>query len=303
VSAAFEHRTVLLDETLRAISPRTGGVYADATVGGGGHAHGILAASAPDGRLVGVDRDPRALDAASARLAEFGGRAVLVHGEMRDLARILADAGTPRVDGLVADLGVSSPQLEEAARGFAFGREGPLDMRMNPTTGETARELLERLDVDGLADVIYRLGEERRSRAIARSIKRALDGDELETTADLRRAVVRVTGPRRGRTDPSTRTFQAVRMAVNGEVEQLEALLQALPDVLRDGATAVVITFHSIEDRMVKVAFRGDARLERLTKKPIVASAEERRDNPRSRSAKLRAARRAPRAAAAAEAP
>lgn len=289
----FAHRTVLLDETLSALDPQPGRVYADATLGGGGHAEGILERSAPDGRLVGIDRDPSALEAARARLARFGDRATFVHGGFADLGRLLADAWAPKVHGLVADLGVSSPQLDRAERGFSLRAEGPLDMRMDPTRGETARELVARLDERELADLIYHLGEERRSRAIARSIVRASDEGELETTEDLRRAVVRAVGPKRvGGIDPATRTFQALRIAVNDELGQLDALLAQLPDVLEDGGVAVVIAFHSLEDRRVKYAFRESDRLEPLTKKPRVASDAEQAENPRSRSAKLRAARR-----------
>jgi 16S rRNA (cytosine1402-N4)-methyltransferase len=294
-SSAFDHRSVLLQETLTMLAPRDGGLYADATVGGGGHAEAILEASAPGGRLIGIDRDPQALDAAHRRLARFGERAQLRHAEFAELARVLAEAGSPRVHGLVADLGVSSPQLVGAERGFSFSRTGPLDMRMDPTEGETAAELIARLGERELADVIYQLGEERRSRGIARSIKHAAERGEMSTTEDLRRAVIRVTGPRRGRTDPATRSFQAIRMAVNHEVGQLEALIRQLPAVLEDGGVGVVISFHSVEDRIVKRAFRDDERLERLTKKPIVPTDDERQDNPRARSAKLRAARRVPR--------
>lgn len=289
---AFEHASVLLAESIDALGPRSGGVYADATVGGGGHSEAILEASAPDGRLIGVDRDPAALEAARARLARFGDRATLVHGEFAELGRIVREAGAARVDGVIADVGVSSPQLDDASRGFSFARSGPLDMRMDPTAGETALELIARLDERELADLIYELGEERRSRPIARSIKRALDAGELETTDDLRRAVHRAFGHRRERIDPATRTFQALRIAVNGELDQLTTLVRDIPDLLEDGAVAAIISFHSLEDRIVKRAFRGDERLEPLTKRPVVASEEEVKENPRARSAKLRAARR-----------
>lgn len=292
----FSHAPVLLGETLALLEVRSGGVYADATVGGGGHAEAILEASGPEGRLIGVDRDPTALAAARARLARFGDRATLVHAPFAELAHVLAEAGVGRVQGLVADLGVSSPQLEQADRGFSFSRSGPLDMRMDPTRGESAAELVARLPEADLADVIYGLGEERRSRAVARSIKRAVERGEMRTTEDLRRAVVRAIGPRRGRIDPATRTFQALRLAVNEELEQLETLLGDLPELLEDGAVGAIISFHSLEDRMVKRAFRDDPRLERLTKKPVVPADDERHDNPRARSAKLRAARRLPRA-------
>ena len=291
----FEHTTVLLNETLELLEPRAGGVYADTTLGGGGHAEAILDRSAPDGRLIGIDRDPAALEAARRRLARFGERAALFHGEMAELKRILSEAGGGRVSGLVADLGVSSPQLDDPGRGFSFQRPGPLDMRMDPTRGETALELIARLDESDLADVIYQLGEERKSRRIARSIKHAHDRGELESTEDLRLAVARAVGPKRGRIDPATRTFQALRIAVNRELEQLEGLIADAPDVLEDGGVLAVISFHSLEDRIVKHAIRDDERLERMHKKPIVATEEEQRLNPRSRSAKLRGARRVPR--------
>jgi 16S rRNA (cytosine1402-N4)-methyltransferase len=292
---AFGHRAVLLRETLAFVAPRDGGLYADATVGGGGHAEAILEASGPGGRLIGIDRDPQALEAARRRLARFGDRAELVHADFGELLEVLRASGAARVTGLVADLGVSSPQLDEEERGFSFSKPGPLDMRMDPTEGQTAAELIARLSERDLADLLYRLGDERRSRPIARSIKAASDRGELHTTADLRRVIVRVTGPRRGRTDPATRCFQAIRMAVNREVEQLEALMQDLPEALEDGGVAAIISFHSVEDRIVKRAFRDEPLLEPLTRKPVVPDDEERHDNPRARSAKLRAARRMPR--------
>lgn len=291
-AASFPHAPVLLREILEALSPRSAGAYADATVGGGGHAEAILEASAPDGRLIGLDRDPAALEAARVRLVRFGSRAQLFHAPFAELAQVLSEAGVGRVHGLVADLGVSSPQLERADRGFSFARSGPLDMRMDPSSGETAAELVARLPEAELADVIYGLGEERKSRAVARAIKRAVVEDAMNTTDDLRRAVVRAIGPRRGRIDPATRTFQALRLAVNAELEQLESLLRSLPDLLEDGGIAAIISFHSLEDRRVKHAFRDDPRLERLTKKPLVPTDEERTTNPRARSAKLRIARR-----------
>lgn len=296
---SFVHATVMLRETVAALQPHAGGVYADATVGGGGHSLAILEASAPDGRVVAVDRDPQAVAAARGRLGAYGERAVVVHGDYAELGPILREHGAERVDGLVADLGVSSPQLDAAERGFSLRAEGPLDMRMDQSRGETLGELLSGLEERELADILYHFGEERRSRAVARSIARARDAGELGTTLDLRRAVVRALGPRSsGRIDPATRTFQALRIALNRELEQLERLLEALPELLSDGGVAAVISFHSLEDRMVKRAFRDDPRLEPLTKKPQLPSAEEQRENPRSRSAKLRAAKRLPRAEA-----
>jgi 16S rRNA (cytosine1402-N4)-methyltransferase len=291
--APFHHRSVMLAETLEALDPRAGRVYADATLGAGGHAEAILDRCAPDGRLVGVDRDASALEAARERLARFGDRVTLVHAPFSELRAVLASVGVRRVHGLVADLGVSSPQLDQAARGFSFRSEGPLDMRMDPSTGETAKELCARVSERELADVIFDLGEERKSRPIARSIKKAIDAGELETTEDLRRAVVRAIGPqRRGGIDPATRTFQALRLAVNDELGQLDALLAQLGELLEDDGVAVLISFHSLEDRRVKHHFRGSDLLSPLTKRPVVASEEEQRENPRSRSAKLRAARR-----------
>jgi 16S rRNA (cytosine1402-N4)-methyltransferase len=287
----FEHATVMRDEVVRALAPREGGTYVDATLGGAGHTVALLEAE-PRARIVGLDRDPAAIAAAEERLGPVADRVLLVRATFSRVRDELDALGVARADGIVADLGVSSPQLDEAERGMSFRREGPLDMRMDPGTGETAVDLIDRLSDDELADVIYQYGEERRSRRIARSIKKALVSGELKTTLDLRRAIVRAVGPARvGGVDPATRTFQALRIAVNRELEELEALLASLPDVLADGAVAAIISFHSLEDRLVKRAFQR-AGWEPLTKKPLVASEEEQQQNPRSRSAKLRAARR-----------
>lgn len=295
----FEHASVMLHEVIAALAPVDGGFYVDATAGGGGHSRAILEASGPTGRVVAIDRDPLAVAVAAERLAGFGDRARVIHGEQRDLGALLREWQSPLVDGLIADLGVSSPQLDVAERGFSFNKPGPLDMRMDTSQGETAAELLSRLDEGALADVLFQYGDERHSRKIARSIVRALEAGELHTTEDLRRAVVRVEGPRKqGKIDPATRTFQALRIAVNGELDQLRALLDAVPDLLADGGVVAVISFHSHEDRMVKHTFRNDVRLEVLTKRPILAGDEEQAANPRSRSAKLRVARRVPRDAA-----
>jgi len=289
---SFEHTTVMPGEVVEALSPRDGGVYLDLTAGGGGHAAAILAAC--DGaRVIAFDRDPAAIDAARQCLAEFGVRARVARASFDEVEAWLADAGVGQVDGLIADLGISSHQLTDAERGMSFRVEGPLDMRMDPTQGETARELVDRLSQDELADVIYQLGEERRSRRVARCIKQALAAGELETTLDLRRAVVRAVGPRRvGGIDPATRTFQALRIAVNGELDQLATLLDTASRIVRPGGTAVFISFHSLEDRLVKRAFVDRERWQRLSKKPLTATDEERAENPRARSAKLRAARR-----------
>ncbi|MGB5350788.1 MAG: 16S rRNA (cytosine(1402)-N(4))-methyltransferase RsmH [Polyangiales bacterium] len=290
--SAFEHTPVLLDEVLEQLDPRAGGVYADVTLGGGGHAKAILERSSPGGRLIGTDRDPSALEAASAALSGFGDRATLRKARISELPEVLASLQIEKVDGVLADLGVSSVHLDRAERGFSLAKDGPIDMRMDPTEGETALDLIGRSDAEELANVIYRYGEEHRSRKIARSLRRAYEEGELETTGDLRHAVHRAIGGRRGRIDPATKTFQALRIAVNDELGELEALLEQAPQLVRIGGVVAVISFHSLEDRMVKHAFRDSEQLSPLTKRPIVASDAERDDNPRSRSAKLRAARR-----------
>lgn len=291
----FAHVSVLADEVLAALAPCPGRTYVDATVGGAGHAARILEEGGPDAKLIALDRDPHALTAAHERLAEFGSRVTFVHSAFERIVDVLADLGVGRVAGVLADLGVSSPQLDRPERGFSFRSTGPIDMRMDPTAGETALELIERLDEDALANVIFELGEDRKSRRIARSIKRTLADGDLETTDDLRRAVHRAIGPKRGRIDPATRTFQALRIAVNTELEQLDTLLEALPEVLEDDGVGAIISFHSLEDRKVKWSFRRSSTMTPLTKRPVVASDEEAESNPRARTAKLRAARRAAR--------
>jgi 16S rRNA (cytosine1402-N4)-methyltransferase len=287
----FEHATVMRDEVVRAVAPRAGGLYVDATLGAGGHTVALLETE-PRARIVGLDRDPAAIAAAEERLAPVADRVMLVRATFSRIREQLDALGIRRVDGVVADLGVSSPQLDDAERGMSFRREGPIDMRMDPESGETALELIDRLADDELADVLYQYGEERRSRRIARSIKKALAAGELRTTLDLRRAIVRAVGPARiGGVDPATRTFQALRIAVNRELEELERLLAVLPEVVAPGGVAAVISFHSLEDRLVKRAF-GAPGWAPLTKKPLVASDEECARNARARSAKLRAARR-----------
>ena len=289
----FSHVSVMPGEVVRWLEPRPGGIYLDVTAGGGGHSAAVLEAC-PAARVVAIDRDPRAVAAARERLASFGERASVEHAAFDELSALLHQQGIAFADGLIADLGLSSHQLADAGRGMSFRSEGPLDMRMDPTRDETARELIRRLDQDELADVIYQLGEERRSRRVARCIKQAEQRGELETTLDLRRAVVRAVGPQRiGGVDPATRTFQALRMAVNSELPQLAVLIDTAARVLRPGAVAVFISFHSLEDRMVKRAFMQRDVWQRLTGKPVVAGESEQAENPRARSAKLRAARRA----------
>ena len=286
----FEHATVMRDEVVCAIAPRAHGVYIDATLGAGGHTVALLEAE-PKARIVAFDRDPAAIDAARERLALVADRVTVVRAPFSSIRDQLAALGMSHADGLVADLGVSSPQLEDPERGMSFRREGPLDMRMDPESGSTALELLEQLSDDELANVIYRYGDERRSRRIARSIRKALAARELRTTLDLRRAIVRAVGPARvGGVDPATRTFQALRIAVNRELEELEQLLGALPHFVAPGAVVAMISFHSLEDRLVKRAFAAPG-WSPLAKKPVLPSDEEHAQNPRARSAKMRAAR------------
>ena len=287
----FEHATVMRDEVVRAIAPRPGGVYVDATLGGGGHVVALLEAE-PRARIVAFDRDPVAIEAARERLGPVTDRLTLVHATFSSVRAQLDTLGIDRVDGLMADLGVSSPQLDDPERGMSFRREGPIDMRMDRDAGETALELLERLTDDELANVIYEYGDERRSRRIARSIKKALGAGELRTTLDLRRAIVRAVGPARvGGIDPATRSFQALRIAVNHELDELTDLLTALPGVVGPGGVAAILSFQSLEDRLVKRAF-AVAPWTPLTKKPQAPTDEECSVNARARSAKLRVARR-----------
>ncbi len=288
LSAEFHHVTVLREETVSVLRPRDGGVYIDATLGGGGHTEALFA-MAPNATVIAIDRDPAALAAAAERLQPFADRITYIHSAFSDVREELTRIGIDRVDGILADLGVSSPQLDSPERGMSFRLEGPLDMRMDPTSGETVKELVHRLSDSELADVIFHYGDERRSRRIARSIKRALFDNHLETTIDLRRAVIRAVGPVRvGGVDPATRTFQALRIAVNRELDELAALLKVLPDLLVSGGIAAIISFHSLEDRKVKEAFRKEG-VTSVWKKPVTASDAECELNPRARSAKLRA--------------
>jgi 16S rRNA (cytosine1402-N4)-methyltransferase len=302
MEAPFVHDTVLLSETIAWLKPESGKVYADATLGGGGHTAAILDASAPAGRVIAVDRDAYAVANARTRLAAYGDRVTVLHGEFRDLPELLRRAGYDQVDGVVADLGVSSPQLDHKERGFAFSEEGPLDMRMDQTQEESALSMIARMSERELADILYEYGDERRSRPIARSIRSFYEAGELNTTRDLRRAVVKAIGrPPNSKIDPATRTFQALRIAVNDEVGQLEALIACLSQILSDEAVAVLISFHSLEDRLVKHGLRSDPLLTVLTKRPIIPGDEEQARNRRARSAKLRAAARRPRSEATSE--
>jgi len=290
--ASFSHLPVLLESVITSLQAAQGGLFVDATAGGAGHSRGILAAS-PSVRLIATDRDLTAVDTARERLSEFGERAHVAHARFSEIASVLDEAGIEQVDGMLADLGVSSFQIDTAERGMSFRHQGPLDMRMDTSRGETALQLIERLDQDELADVIYELGEERSSRRIARCIKQALSEGMLNDTIELRRAIVRAVGPRRvGGIDPATRTFQALRIAVNGELKEVSALLELARNRIKPGGLLAVISFHSLEDRLVKREFQNRAAWAPISKKPIVATEEEQAQNPRSRSAKLRVARR-----------
>jgi len=290
------HQPVLVAEVLRFLRPERGGLYVDCTVGLGGHARALIEAGAS--RVIGLDRDADALATATIALRPWADRVDLVHADYRTLDDVLRRRGEGQIDGALADLGVSSLQLESPGRGFSFRRDEPLDMRMDPSGGPSAADLVAAASEHDLADVIYRFGEERHSRRIARAIVAARTDEPVVTTLRLASIVRRAVG--RGgasRIDPATRTFQALRIWVNRELEGLDAFLESTAGWLRKGARLVVVSFHSLEDRIVKHTLRalerrGDRVLNVLTKKPVVASDEERKRNPRSRSAKLRAAER-----------
>jgi 16S rRNA (cytosine1402-N4)-methyltransferase len=306
------HVPVLLKEAIDFLAIRRGGTYIDATVGLGGHSYEIAKRLGAPGHLIGVDKDPAALEAAKAVV----GRRSLVVGETADEQRATGDerADWPRVDlihgsfadlandqqpstidGLLADLGVSSLQLDNAERGFSFQAEGPLDMRMNTQSGETAEQVVNQVDEVTLANLIYEFGEERRSRRIARAIVRSRPIRTTAQLAEIVSAAARPMNQAERRIHPATRTFQALRIFVNRELDDLRALMDSAPQMLKPGGRLVIISFHSLEDRIVKDALREGAKrghYRLLTKKPVTASEEEIDRNPRSRSAKLRSAER-----------
>ena len=291
----YVHEPVMTAETVALLAPSRGGLFVDCTVGLGGHARALLEAGAS--RVLGLDRDPEALKIARGRLEEFGDRVELVHADYRQLGRVLDDRGVAGVAGTLADLGVSSLQLDAEGRGFSFRRDEPLDMRMDQSQGPTAAELLDQTGEEELANLIFEYGEERYSRRIARSIVEARRRASITSTGQLAQ-IVRRAVPRRGyqRIDPATRTFQAIRIWVNRELDHLEVFISETCTRLLAGARFAVITFHSLEDRIVKHAFRalaqGRMALQILTKRPIVPGDTELDRNPRSRSAKLRAVER-----------
>jgi 16S rRNA (cytosine1402-N4)-methyltransferase len=292
-----QHVPVLLEESLEFLAVRPGGVYADLTLGLGGHSAEIARRLGAKGKLIAFDRDPEAMSKAQARLAalanELGGEMPTVEYVSRPFSEV-AEVITPgALDGLLADFGVSSLQLDEAHRGFSFRTDGPLDMRMDPRSGLTAEQVVNQVDEEELANLIYEFGEERRSRRIARAIVRARP---ITTTAELARVVSAVAPPIKGeKIHPATRTFQALRIRVNDELQEIQSLLRSAGSLLKPGGRLVLISFHSLEDRLVKDALRDGAKagqFELLTKKPVVATEQESLRNPRSRSAKLRAAKK-----------
>jgi len=318
-----QHVSVMLEETLRFLQPQAGGYYIDGTVGGGGHTAALLERSAPDGRVLGIDTDIHALERVRAGLAQYvdNGRLVLVHANFADLARVTAQTGFDKVQGVLLDLGFSSDQMDDPQRGLSFSADGPLDMRLDQSLTVSAADLINTASEQELADIIWRYGEESRSRQIARRVvhKRAMGA--ITRTGQLAQLVAAGVPYRSGAIHPATRTFQALRIAVNHELEQLEAVLPQIVDVLttneKNGSPAeeerragkmVIIAFHSLEDRIVKEFMRREAsdclcppqipvcvcghkaRLRLLTKRPVTPTAEEVERNPRARSAKLRAA-------------
>ena len=305
VLAAPRHRPVMLDEVLSALAPRSGGSYCDGTFGAGGYTRALLEAD-PQGSVLAIDRDPDAVQAGQAMCAEFAGRLRVVEGRFGDLALLATQQPGAPFDGIVLDIGVSSMQLDDPARGFSFRAEGPLDMRM-AQQGRSAADLVNTLKESELADLIYHYGEERRSRAVARAIVAARQQAPITTTAQLASLVASVVYHKPNDIHPATRTFQALRIAVNDELGELQRALEASVDLLAEGGRLVVVTFHSLEDRMVKQFMTDQCgltakpsrhapqtatkppRFSMLTRKPLTAGAQELAVNPRARSAKLRA--------------
>jgi 16S rRNA (cytosine1402-N4)-methyltransferase len=299
------HRSVLYQECMDSLSPTSPKCYLDCTAGAGGDSWGILEASSPLGELVALDVDPTAVSLSQERLAGFGQRAKVIHGSYRDAKEILKGIGWDKVDGILLDLGVSSMQFDQTERGFSFRGEAPLDMRFDPTRGSSAAELISILSETELANVIWKYGEERASRRIAKAIKNA---GKVRTTTQLAQIVRSALGGKQEKQDPATRTFQAIRIAVNAELQTLEDALPDLVALLNPGGKIAIISFHSLEDRIVKQYFKQEsldcicpheqpvctcqhkASLRLINRHPMTPSDEEISENPRSRSAKLRVA-------------
>jgi 16S rRNA (cytosine1402-N4)-methyltransferase len=300
--AGTPHQPVLYHEIIHALQPKNEGQYVDGTLGAGGHARGVLEACAPDGRLLGLDVDPQALALARENLAPYGRRVRLIRASYDSLTEILREIGWEAVDGILLDLGLSSMQLDTPERGFSFQHEAPLDMRFDPASPTSAADLVNTLSKDELADLIYRYGEERASRRIAQAIVKARP---LQTTRQLA-AVIESVLPRKGRIHPATRTFQALRIAVNRELDRIENVLPQAVAALRSGGRLAIISFHSLEDRIVKAYFRAESKdlvnppyeriyevekkatLKEINRKVIIPGEAENAANPRARSAKLR---------------
>jgi 16S rRNA (cytosine1402-N4)-methyltransferase len=310
--ATTRHVPVLLNETLDLLRPQSGGRYVDGTLGGAGHAAAILERSSPDGRLLGIDRDPEAIERARERLADFGARAIVVNDSFSNLERDVRWEGFAPVDGVLLDLGLSSDQLAEGGRGFSFRSDAPLDMRFNPNEAvPSARDLVNSLDAEQLTTILFRFGEESHARAIARAIVASRSRKPIQTANELATLVERVV-PRRGSTHPATRTFQALRIAVNHELEAIEAAIPQAIEVLAPGGRLAVITFHSLEDRLIKRTFADLAatcvcppglpicvcgrtpKVRLLTRHGIRPASAEVAANPRSRSATLRGVEKLP---------
>jgi len=303
----FAHTSVLIQESMGLLKPRPGERYLDGTLGGGGHAEEILLRSSPDGRVLGLDWDEDAVTAAGQRLSRFGERLTIRRANFDQAKDILAAINWSRVDGVLLDLGVSSHQFDAAERGFSFQASAPLDMRMDRRQKLTALEIVNSFPEAQIAKIISDYGEEPRARRIAAAIARERKNRAIETTIDLAELIVRIRGKRSRAHHPATQTFQALRIAVNRELETLKRFLEYGYELLRPGGRMVIISFHSLEDRLVKTAFRKwsekcicpprtlkcecgwSQKAQRLTRKPIIASAEEVRANPRARAAKLRA--------------
>jgi len=304
---ALAHQPVMADQVMELMQPKAGGAYVDCTLGAGGHAQRMLELSAPDGRLLGVDRDPAALAMAARRLAPFSDRCTFVHGRFSDLPRLMEQVGWQQADGVLADLGVSSMQFDQAERGFSF-QAGPLDMRMDSSAGPSLAELLDTMAEKELALALRRFGEVRGAKKLAHRILEAHRGGALTDTAELAKLVPGLRRP--GKTHPATQVFMALRILVNQELDELESMLRRLPEPLAVGGRVVFIAFHSLEDRLVKrrlVDLEGPCicppglptcgcnrkiSMRRLTKRAVMPDEDEIRSNPRSRSARLRAAER-----------
>jgi 16S rRNA (cytosine1402-N4)-methyltransferase len=304
------HQPVLLDEVIVQLAPLPGQVVVDGTVGGGGHAEEVLKESAPDGLLIGLDVDGVAAEQAKFRLARYAGRVKIARASYAEIGNVLAGAGIPAVDGILLDLGVSSLQLDEPERGFSFQADAPLDMRMDDRAGVTAEYVVNEVSRDQLRRILFEYGEEPMAGAIADRIVASRRRDRIRTTGELTRIVEEVCGGRGRRVHPATRTFQAIRMEVNRELEHLRRFLAEFPAWMAKGGRVVVISFHSLEDRLVKERFRELARVcvcppevprcvcgqkpqvELLTKKAVRPTETETERNPRSRSARLRAVRK-----------